>query len=154
MSEWTVACEPELDWDEPDDVLATYVETVNQSQEALSGGPAITLTVRGLVITGELIPNWQWFDEVAHISGGQDSTYFELASALKEHARVTSEAVAARSAGDELTDEQQGALRTRTAYIHLRNATVESLSSGPRQAGYWRGRLSDVSGWSIARTGS
>jgi hypothetical protein len=149
MSEWTVACEPELDWNEPDDVLATYVETVNQAQEPVPEGLAVTLTVRGVVIAGELIPNWQWFDEVAQLPGGQDSNYFELASALKEHARVASEALEAQSAGDELTDEQRTALGIRTAYIHLRNARVLAPGASAQRTHHWRGRLSDVSGWSI-----
>jgi hypothetical protein len=149
MSEWTVDCEPELDWNEPDDVLARYVETVNQALEPVSGGSAVTLTVRGVVITGELIPNWQWFDEVAQLPGGHDASCFELASALKEHARVTSEAAQARSAGAELTDEQRAALGTRTAYIHLKNVRLLTPAPGGHRAHYWRGRLSDVSGWSI-----
>jgi hypothetical protein len=149
MSEWTVACEPELDWNEPDDVLAMYVETVNQAQNRVANGSAVTLTVRGVVIAGELIPNWQWFDEVAQLSGGQDSNYFELARALKEHARVASQAVEAQAAGAELTDEQRTALRIRTAYIHLKNARLLSPTRAAQRSHYWRGRLSDVSGWSI-----
>jgi hypothetical protein len=149
MSEWTVACEPELDWNEPDDVLARYVETVNQAQEPVSGGTTVTLTVRGVVLAGELIPNWQWFDEVAQLSGGHDASCFELASALKEHARVTSEAIQAQSEGEELTDEQRAALGTRTAYIHLKNARLVTPARGDKRARYWRGRLCDVSGWSI-----
>lgn len=149
MSEWTVACELEFDWNEPDDVLATYVDAVNQAQEPVAEGLPVTLTVRGLVIAGELIPNWQWFDEVAQLPGGPDSRYFELARALKEHVRTTSDAVAAQSAGDELTDEQRTALGTRTAYIHLRNARLLVPASAPQGAPYWRGRLSDVSGWSV-----
>jgi hypothetical protein len=149
MSEWTVPCEPELDWNEPDDVLARYVETVNQAQEPVCTGFAVTLTVRGVVIAGELVPHWQWFDEVAQNSGGQDSDYFELARTLKEHARVTSEATEAQSAGTELTEEQRSALRIRTAYIHLKNARLLAPASGAQRSQYWRGRLSDISGWSI-----
>jgi hypothetical protein len=149
VPEWTAADYPALDWNEPDDVLAQYVETVNQAQEPVAGGLAITLTVRGTVVTGELIPNWQWFDEVAHLSGGQDSVYFELARALKEYARAMSEAVEARSAGADLTVEQREALATRTAYIHLRNARLARPALARRRPHYWRGRLSDVSGWSV-----
>ena len=41
------------------------VSSVNQSKEPKQHGTALILTVSGLVVSGKLIPDWQWwFEEV------------------------------------------------------------------------------------------
>jgi hypothetical protein len=51
---------------EVDRALEIVVAEINGLTEGQDGGPAVVLTVGGLVIGGTIIPDWQWFDEVEH----------------------------------------------------------------------------------------
>ena len=50
----------------PDQALEMVVAEINGLTEGQDGGPAVVLTVGGLVIGETIIPYWQWFDEVEH----------------------------------------------------------------------------------------
>jgi hypothetical protein len=49
-----------------DRALGTVVEVINALTELQDDGPGVVLTVGGLVVSGTVIPDWQWFDEVEH----------------------------------------------------------------------------------------
>ena len=49
-----------------DPALETVVAAINDLPEAQDDGPGVVLTLGGLVISGTVIPDWQWFDEVEH----------------------------------------------------------------------------------------
>ncbi|WP_305789849.1 hypothetical protein [Symbioplanes lichenis] len=134
------------DWFEPDSVLATYVALMDQLTERAEPGIKLSLTVGGLVVTGELIPQWQWFAEVSALSNYEDAFYTGMAEYVKEQSDLAHEAVKVRDAGHEVSHKQHLALSAPTKYIHLRNARVSTGNEGS----LWRGRLSDVSGWSPA----
>ena len=51
---------------EVDRVLEIVVGEINSLSEPQGGGPPVTLTLGGSVVTGTIIPDWQWFDEVEH----------------------------------------------------------------------------------------
>jgi len=65
---------------------------------------------------------------------------------------------AAREAAERLSDRYQRFLAQddRTNYIHLREARViaAGVSSLPAAGMHWRGRLSEVSGWSFGHFGA
>ncbi|WP_306215237.1 hypothetical protein [Actinoplanes sp. RD1] len=134
------------DWFEPDSVLGTYVALMDQLTEPAEPGIELSLTVGGLIVTGELIPQWQWFAEVSALSDYEDAFYTGMAEYVKEQSDLAHEAIKVRDAGREVSHKQHLALSAPTRYIHLRNARVSAGSEGS----LWRGRLSDVSGWSPA----
>src|SRR3954470_16355208 len=51
---------------EIDRVLEIVVGEINSLSEPQGGGPPVTLTLGGSVVSGTIIPDWQWFDEVEH----------------------------------------------------------------------------------------
>jgi hypothetical protein len=65
---------------------------------------------------------------------------------------------AAREATKHLSDRYQRLLaqQDRTTYIHLRGARVVAAGVSPLPVAgmYWRGRLSEVSGWSFGHLGA
>ena len=54
---------------EIDRVLEIVVREINSLAEPQGGGPPVTLTLGGSVVSGTIIPDWQWFDEVEHAAG-------------------------------------------------------------------------------------
>src|SRR5947209_16309829 len=51
---------------EVDQALEAVVGAINALTERQAGGPGVVLTLGGLVVSGTIIPDWQWFDEVEH----------------------------------------------------------------------------------------
>src|SRR3954447_25788604 len=51
---------------EIDRVLEIVVSEINSMSEPQGGGPPVVLTLGGSVVSGTIIPDWQWFDEVEH----------------------------------------------------------------------------------------
>ena len=49
-----------------DQALETVVAAINALPDLQDDGPGVVLTLGGLVISGTVIPDWQWFDEVEH----------------------------------------------------------------------------------------
>jgi hypothetical protein len=151
---------------EIDEKLATLVEAIDRMSSAKNEGPGVILTLSGLVVSGRVIPQWQWFDDVEHASraaftvhtggtvddehGGWATLFEGVGESLMQD---RDEYAAAKDAVDSLPQRYQQRLAhiDPTQFIHLREARVFS----PRGAGlpgngmYWRGRLSEVSGWSF-----
>jgi hypothetical protein len=154
-----------------DQVLETVVGAINALTERQDGGPGVVLTLGGLVVSGTIIPDWQWFDEVehaaraafvVHVGGCIDNEHggwarlFEGAaeSLVKDHA----ERRAARKVTEGLPDRYQRFLvqQDQTTYIHLTDAQVVASSVSLLLAAgmHWRGRLSEISGWSFGHLGA
>ena len=47
-------------------VLEIVVGEINSLAEPQGGGPPVVLTLGASVVSGTIIPDWQWFDEVEH----------------------------------------------------------------------------------------
>jgi hypothetical protein len=129
------------DWSEPDSVLGTYVAQMDRLIKPQNPG------VHGLLVTGELIPQWQWFAEVSELNDYQDAFYTGMAEHMKEQSDLAHDAIRQRDIGGEVTHRQMSALLALTKYIHLRNTRIYSPDSKPDSGRLWRGRLCDVSGW-------
>ena len=128
------------------------------------------LTVGGLVISGTIIPNWQWFDEVEHAAraaftvhtggsiddehGGWARLFRGVSESLE---RDREEHLAAQNVMEGLSERYRHLLaqEDRTTYIHLSDARVlaPGVSAFPPGGMPWRGRLSEVSGWSFGHVG-
>lgn len=136
------------DWAEPDSVLATYVSLMDQLNEPVDPGIALSLTVGGVVVDGELIPQWQWFAELSELNDHEDAFYVGMAEYVKEQSDLAHAAVKLRDVGGEVTHKQYLALSAPTKYIHLRNASVFiGAQEAKVHRRLWRGRLCDVAGW-------
>ncbi|GIF22858.1 hypothetical protein BJ973_000785 [Actinoplanes tereljensis] len=130
----------------PDRVLGLMVDALNSRKESVDGGIWVSLSVRGTMVSGEIIPHWQWFDEQTTLFG-EESHVAYFASLMKES---RDEHVALMDKDDsELTPEQRWELNQPPAFIHLRHARTFLPEPVPTRGHYWRGRLEDVSGWSF-----
>ena len=150
---------------EIDRVLEIVVGEINSLSEAQGGGPPVTLVLGGSVVSGMIIPDWQWFDEVEHAAragftvhtggsiddehGGWAGLFRGVSESL---VRDREEHRAVQNVAGGLCERYRRLLaqEDRTSYIHLSNARVLAPGVGPLQGGiHWRGRLSEISGWSF-----
>jgi hypothetical protein len=151
---------------EIDRALEVVVSEINSLAERQDGGPPVVLTVGGLVISGTIIPDWQWFDEVehaaqaaftVHTSGSIDDEHGGWARLLRGVSeslmRDRGEHRAAQNVMEGLSERYRRLLarEDRTTYIHLSDAWVlaSGVSALPPGGMHWRGRLSEISGWSF-----
>jgi hypothetical protein len=154
-----------------DRALATVVETINDLTEIQDDGPGVVLTLGGLLVSGTVIPDWQWFDEVEHAAraafvvhtggsiddehGGWAGLFEGIAESL---AKARDEHRKARQAAAHLAERYRHLLArdSPTTYIHLREARVIAAGASPLPAAgmYWRGRISEISGWSFGHLGA
>ena len=143
-----------------DDLLVTLVDVLNHLTERPDDrereGIGITLTVGGAVITGQMISNTAWLDDmdqkIQDAGGGPWATVFS-AKAEGLRARL-GEASAAERAVEDLADRFAAAVYQvdQPGFIHLKNARVLTPGSGagiPGNGMHWRGRLAQVSGWAF-----
>ncbi|WP_329413590.1 hypothetical protein OG802_24230 [Streptomyces sp. NBC_00704] len=143
-----------------DHSLVALVNVINSANED-PGGPWLVLTTGGLVVSGQLIPNWLWFESYESEISAQDednawTVYFSsIKDSIKEQFEEQRKAeVAAESLG---VRYQQAILDVQdTAFIHLREAKVFSPGQKPMPANgmRWRGRLVDIAGWSFGKLGA
>jgi hypothetical protein len=154
-----------------DRALATVVRTIDDLTEIQADGPGVVLTLGGLLVSGTVIPDWQWFDEVEHAAraafvvhtggsiddehGGWAGLFEGVAESL---AKARDEHRKARQAAAHLAERYQRLLARDdpTTYIHLREARVIAAGAGPLPAAgmYWRGRISEIAGWSFGHLGA
>jgi hypothetical protein len=154
-----------------DRALEAVVGAINAVTELQEDGPGVVLTLGGLVVSGTIIPDWQWFDEVEHAAraafvvhagGSIDDEHGGWATLFKGVAeslvQARDERRAARKAIERLSDRYQRRVGRddRTDYIHLREARVIAAGAGslPVAGMHWRGRLTEVSGWSFGHLGA
>jgi hypothetical protein len=154
-----------------DRALETVVGAINALVQLQNDGPGVVLTLGGLVVSGTVIPDWQWFDEVEHAAraafvvhtGGsvddEHGGWARLFDGIVESlVQARDEQRAAREATEHLSARYQRFLaqEDRTDYIHLREARVVAAGVSPLPVAgmHWRGRLSEVSGWSFGHLGA
>lgn len=152
----------------PDGALDLLVSAINSSRERVADGPGVVLTLGGLVVSGKIIPNWQWFEDVRNqvrdafvFAGGDPDAehgfaflFGEIGRRAAERAR---EAAEAQKATEDLAPRYQRAVAKRdvTAFIHLHEARVYAPDSAalPGNGMFWRGRLSEIAGWAFGLLG-
>jgi hypothetical protein len=155
---------------EIDRALEIVISEINGLSERQDGGPPVVLTLGGSVISGTIIPDWQWFDEVEHAAraaftvhtGGsiddEHGGWARLFRGLSESlVRDREEHRAAQNVIGGLSERYRRMLdqEDRTSYIHLSDARVLGPGVSPLPPGgvHWRGRLSEISGWSFGHVG-
>jgi hypothetical protein len=157
---------------EVDRALALLVGSINNLTDRQDSGPGVVLTVAGLVVTGTIIPDWQWFDEVEHATragftvhpggsiddehGGWAGLFQSVSKAVEKD---RDEHRSAQSTAERLPDRYRRVLAQvgpTTSYIHLRDARVLTLGPSPLPSTgmHWRARLSEIAGWAFGVLGS
>ncbi|WP_019876898.1 hypothetical protein [Sporichthya polymorpha] len=132
-------------------LLAVLVQASNSSADPETS-VSITLTVGGLVVSGDLVPAWVWLREVRGLlvegsgtgADGMANVFGMLADDALGDALI-------RDATGSLEDEEAPAQALPTT-IHLARAVVLGAHHHQELAGgLWRGRLSHVTGWTFGR---
>ena len=153
-----------------DPALEAVVGAIDALTELQEGGPAVVLTLGGLVVSGTVIPAWQWFQEVehsaraafvVHVGGSIDDEHGGWArlfrGAAESVARDHAERRAALQATEGLPDRYRRLVvqQDQTVYIHLTEARIVAAGVSPVLASgmHWRGRLSEIAGWSFGHLG-
>ena len=141
--------EPEAQIAAPlDTVLLLMVEGINNLTEPIVDGAPINLFVSGILLSGQIIPDWQWFEEQAALNpGAPEAMIAEILKDKRDRVRQL------RDLGPtDLTPEQREEALAHPTFIHLKNCRVFMPQPVPSSGDlYWRGRLADVSGWSYGQ---
>lgn len=124
----------------PDLQLQMLVRLVAQDPQAAL---PITLVIGGGLLYGDLISHKAWKTDWAHSLRGIDGAGAQLLESFPEQV-------------DQAVAEKQGrpAPLRLPQWIHLRDATSVVGAGGPVGMPLWRGRLADISGWSLGKPDS
>ncbi|HHQ4529688.1 TPA: gas vesicle accessory protein GvpU [Aeromonas hydrophila] len=115
--------------------LATLVGLFN-GNPGISFG--ITLTVGGTLISGQLISGKEYFDYLANLLRRDEHAEDSVSNTLSREMKWMSENIYSNPDSN------------KTVYIHLKDAQHYSgVTPVPTNGGYWRGRLCDVSGFTL-----
>jgi hypothetical protein len=145
-----------------DHTLTSLVRITNSQTEEGGDGIGVVLTLGGAFISGKIIPNWLWFAEVERRLRGQENpanggvagglselfSFFrqELISMREDESKIA-------QVYEKLPERVQQTLgaNDHTEYIHLADARVfhPGQPGMPGNGMLWRGRLKDISGWSL-----
>jgi hypothetical protein len=126
--------------------LQSLVSIVNDESASIP----ITVSVGGLLISGDMIGGKTYFDEFArHFKGGFKNINSETASTIEE---------AFKRLGDVYDptqkESQGGAIISKPRIIHLKDAQIyrSGARPAPSEKGVlWRGRLQAVDGFSLGK---
>ena len=133
----------------PDDVLRFLVDLVNGSKD-MGLGVSVTLHVSGTIVCGVLISYeayWESFRAFLRESGSPEAQAFGDAFTA---AILGTEVGPEAGQSDSATEDEEATTPTPPNHIHLRDAVVWAPGVKPTLAKMlWRGRLSQVSAWSI-----
>lgn len=128
-----------------DPVLAELVQVVNSLRTSEVG---VTLEVRGLVVSGVLISAEQFFH--LQIKALEDPAVGAAANALAPFFQPWLEANRADAAHYE---EDESFDLPDPVHVHMRRASILNSGAHSLTIPLWRGRLAEVSGWSIGSFG-
>lgn len=135
-----------------DQALEHLVDLINRTTADIP----VMLSIRGETIFGHLTGFRRWFEDLATqveaipVTSGPGSDPIpdgeKITDALGDYLRKFPVSVDEEDEDDEDDEDFHP-----PSYIHLRNAQVLT-PAGRVQAGLWRGRLSEVVGWTISGT--
>lgn len=137
----------------PDGLLEEVVSITNRMADGR--GMNITLQVKGVIVTGDMIANWLWADlineRLSAAPPANESPFAHWSEELKASRDLNTERDAK---WNELTLEEQRALvvDSTSAFIHLEKAHyVAAGHMMPEGGTLWRARLSQVDAWTFGR---
>jgi hypothetical protein len=135
---------PTPDWKEPDWFLQTLVELANAGDGKAEIG--MTLLVGGFLVSGKVVGGASYFEGFAgeFASGFADQT---LAGSVREFFSRYSEIYKAGAMTQDQTTTQKP-----LTYVHMKEARFFNTAGNPipgNRGVWWRGRLSEVSGFMV-----
>lgn len=142
-------------------LLAVLVQAFNSSTDPESAA-SITLTVGGLVVSGELVPAWVWLRELRGLlsdgngsaAGGLADVFAMFADDALGDVLIQDATSGLEGALVDVDDDGDGLPPTPSLPTTLHLARAQILGAHHHQelpGGLWRGRLSQVSGWTLGR---
>ncbi|MGW3644567.1 hypothetical protein [Streptomyces sp. NPDC000878] len=123
----------------PDLQLQMLVRLIGQDAQAAL---PLTLVVGGCFLYGDLISHEAWAADWAHGLRGVDGPGAQL---LERFPQLVDQAVVDKRGHE--------APQRLPQWIHVRDATGVTGNGRPVLMPLWRGRLTDVSGWSLGKPG-
>lgn len=144
-----------------DTILTLLVKAANASVEPIRNGIGVTLTVGGSLVSGQIIPHWQWFEENEKTIRSQDPADLPEENSFGYLFGYVRSGVLSRRDDqqkiNEMIEKLPESVREyitvddRTDHIHLANTRFFQAGFGgiPANGMLWRGRLREVSGWSL-----
>jgi hypothetical protein len=149
IDESAARAEPrEPQWNAADPILGMVVSEMNSRTEREEDGLRLMLMVNGQLVSGILIPAWQWFEEIHGMTSeaAEESLMSNFANEFKEAAARIKEFMT--RGRESLSHEEEAEVQATSMHLHLKNATVFLPTPFPTSGGtYWRVRLSQVSAW-------
>jgi hypothetical protein len=139
--------EPAVNWGQPDCSLQVLV--VMAGAEWGGAEPGVVLLVGGFLISGRVIGRAKYLDGITNDLIGSSSD--ETSKSIRETISKISEDVKAE-VRKKLSINQK--LSINEQYIHLRDALFFTANGSPifaNHGAWWRGRLSEVSGFMIGQ---
>jgi hypothetical protein len=150
-------------------LLAVLVQGANASTDPETA-VSVTLTVGGLVVSGDLVPAWVWLREVRELLAGASGSGVDGMTAvfgmfaddalgdvlIRDATADFADLPVDDENRDEDDDDTAGSNGRADAglptALHLARARVLGAHHSQELAGgLWRGRLSHVSGWTFGR---
>jgi len=144
------APQPDLDWKRPDWFLQILVNITNAGDGSAEFG--MTLLVSGFLISGRMVGGAKYFEGFASdfASGFTDQTLAEsFRRSFSQYGGIYKADAAQPDTANQLSESP--------AYIHMKEARFFNTAGNPIPANrgvWWRGRLSEVSGFMIGTLGS
>ena len=140
----------DLDWKRPDWFLQVLVNITNAGDGSAEFG--MTLLVSGFLISGRMVGGAKYFEGFASdfASGFADQS---LAESVRRSFSRYGEIYEADAAQQDTADQPPQS----PAYIHMKEARFFNTAGNPIPANrgvWWRGRLSEVSGFMVGTLGS
>lgn len=131
----------------PDEVLAMLADIANRG----GVGMGITLNVQGQIVCGDVCSGAVFFEEIAEVLRSADVTVTNVDDEEQEQTVRGAVGLLADAVAERAQNYGPDAPQLVTAYIHLKNAELWDPSGRHVGVRHWRGRLVDVSGWSLGR---
>jgi len=143
------ALRPDRDWKEPDWFLQILVNMTNAGDGSVELG--MTLLVGGFLISGKMVGGAKYFDGFAEdfASGFADQAVAEnIRRSFSQYGEIYRSEEAQQDDADQPVQSP--------TYVHLKEARFFNTAGNPIPANrgvWWRGRLSEVSGFMIGTLG-
>jgi len=124
------------------------LEYLVQKTEETGIGMTVTLSMNGLIISGQIIRSKQYYEEMSNFldSGEIKSTNEQDIKTFSNYIESYKQFI------EQIKIQSQTKISGNPKYIHLSNATIQpSDSEYSIPAPLWRGKLSSVDGFSIGK---
>jgi hypothetical protein len=137
-------------FNEPDHLLAALVTLVNK----LGGDTSITLSMKGTILSGQLISGKEYF-KLLSIGTATANTTNDAGKEFKDALAIAFVAATKKYPqidGDNTEEVEKAYASMTMTYLHIKNVFIITGNIFPSPRNIWRLRLSEIDGWSLNLT--